>query len=113
MLTRLLNWLGREIVYVCKWGTYSHRYNSLDAAMGRPVHPEMSVAPPWVKMRIRKKRQCGGVMTAALGSIHDKVLLECRHCGATRMVDGGDYALGLYDSTRCDEPAPEQERPPQ
>lgn len=46
---RLFN---RKIVYVCDWGTYDTRYDSLDFQMGRPIHPDMKNAPPWAKMRI-------------------------------------------------------------
>lgn len=46
---RLFN---RKIVYVCDWGTYDTRYDSLDFQMGRPIHPDMKTAPPWAKMRI-------------------------------------------------------------
>lgn len=114
MINWLLNLIGREIVYQCDWGTFHDRYDSTDAMMGRPIHPDMSTAPPWAKMRIRKRqheRRCGGIMTADLGSIDDRVVLKCRDCGATANVDGNDYALGLHDSSRCREWI--KERPPQ
>jgi len=54
MIRRLLKLLGLRIVYVCDWGTYSHRYDGIDRHMGRPIHPSMSVAPPWAKLRIER-----------------------------------------------------------
>lgn len=53
---RVMKWLlrlfGLRIVYVCEWGVYKHQYDSLDAMMGRPIHKDMSVAPPWATARI-------------------------------------------------------------
>ena len=48
----LLRLFGLRIVYVCEWGVYKHQYDSLDAMMGRPIHKDMSVAPPWATARI-------------------------------------------------------------
>ena len=48
----VLNLLGYRVEYVSDWGVHSRRYNSLDASMGRPIHADMSVAPPWAKLRI-------------------------------------------------------------
>lgn len=33
---------------------WSARYDSIDRAMSRPIHPKMTVAPPWAK-RLRKR----------------------------------------------------------
>lgn len=52
MTRRLLALLGLRIVYVCEWGTYDHRYDGIDHTMSRPIHKDMSVAPPWAKLRI-------------------------------------------------------------
>ena len=52
MIRRLLALFGYRIEYVCEWGVYDYRYDGIDYAMGRPIHPQMSVAPPWAKRRI-------------------------------------------------------------
>ena len=49
---KLLGLAGLEIQYVCEWGVYTHRYDSIDRHMGRPIHKDMSVAPPWAKLKI-------------------------------------------------------------
>lgn len=36
--------------------TWTARYDSIDAMMGRPIHKGMSVAPPWAKKLRRKAR---------------------------------------------------------
>lgn len=54
-MRKLLNWLGFNIQYVHAWGTWSTRYNGQDAAMCRPIHPNMSVAPPSAKRIITRK----------------------------------------------------------
>lgn len=54
MMRRLLNLFGYRIVYVCAWGEYDHCYDGVDYAMSRPIHRDMSVAPPWAKRTIRK-----------------------------------------------------------
>jgi hypothetical protein len=51
MIRVLLSLLGLHIVYVCDWGTYKFRYDSIDVTMNRPIHPGMSVAPPWARMK--------------------------------------------------------------
>lgn len=56
MLRRLLSWLGYRVEYVCEWGRYDHRYDGTDFDMGRPIHQQMSVAPPWAKRRIVKDK---------------------------------------------------------
>lgn len=57
MLRRLLAFLGYRIEYVSEYGIHSHRYDGTDYAMGRPIHKDMSVAPPWAKRRIVKENQ--------------------------------------------------------
>jgi hypothetical protein len=57
MIRRLLRLLGYRIEYVSEWGVHSHRYDGADSWMGRPIHPDMSVAPPWAKRRIVKDSQ--------------------------------------------------------
>lgn len=54
MIRRILALLGYRIEYRCEWGTYAHRYDGADSHMGRPIHPEMSVAPPWATRHIVK-----------------------------------------------------------
>lgn len=54
MFRRLLRRLGYEIVYVHKLGVYEDRYDSADWNCQRPIHKDMSVAPPSAKMRIRR-----------------------------------------------------------
>ena len=55
MMRKILNMIGLDICYVCQWGVYSHRYDGIDAYAGRPIHGQMSVAPPWAKMRIFRR----------------------------------------------------------
>lgn len=52
----LLGKMGYTVSYVHKWGTYTHRYNGLDMQMHRPIHPNMSVAPPSARRRITRTR---------------------------------------------------------
>lgn len=51
MLERLMKLLGYRVEYVSEFGVHSRRYDSIDLAMTRPIHPNMSVAPPWAKRR--------------------------------------------------------------
>lgn len=55
MLNWILSWFGYKIVYQSEYGTHDSRYDSADYQMGRPIHRDMSVAPPWAKMRIVRK----------------------------------------------------------
>ncbi len=55
MMAWMLRLFGLKIVYVCDWGTYESRYGSIDRMMTRPIHEDMSTAPPWAKMRIVKR----------------------------------------------------------
>jgi hypothetical protein len=54
--SRPLRWVlrlfGRKIVYACEWGVYDFLYDTIDLAACRPVHPNMSVAPPWATAKI-------------------------------------------------------------
>lgn len=52
MIRWLLKFFGYKIVYVSEWGQHDYRYDSTDYAMGRPIHKDMSVAPPWAKRKI-------------------------------------------------------------
>lgn len=54
-MRRILSYLGYRIEYVSEYGVHAYRYDSVDAALVRPIHKDMSVAPPWAKMRIRRK----------------------------------------------------------
>jgi hypothetical protein len=46
--------MGYKISYECEWGSYKYRYDYLDFAQSRPVHKDMSVAPPWAKRVVRR-----------------------------------------------------------
>jgi hypothetical protein len=59
-MRRLLAMLGWRIVYACEWGEYDFRYDSIDVAMSRPIHPGMSVAPPWARMKIAARTRTEG-----------------------------------------------------
>jgi len=52
MLNYILHLFGYKFIYVCEWGVYSHRYDSVDRMSMRPIHPNMSVAPPWATPHI-------------------------------------------------------------
>lgn len=52
MVRKLLAFFGYKIQYVHEWGVWDHRYDAIDLAMSRPIHRQMSVAPPSAKMRI-------------------------------------------------------------
>lgn len=52
MIRRLLAVFGYRIEYVCEWDVYEFRYDGLDRHAGRPIHPEMGVAPPWAHRRL-------------------------------------------------------------
>jgi len=54
MIRKILKLFGYEIKYICEWGIYSHRYDGIDHTMCRPIHKDMSVAPPWAKRIIVK-----------------------------------------------------------
>lgn len=50
----LLRKLGYRVEYVSEFGVHASRYDGTDYAMGRPIHPQMSVAPPWAKRRLTR-----------------------------------------------------------
>lgn len=54
MITKILKLFGYKTMYVCGWGVYSYKYDAVDYWMTRPIHKNMSVAPPWAKMIIVK-----------------------------------------------------------
>lgn len=54
LLRKVMSLLDFDIVYVHEWGEWSHRYNSVDYATARPIHRDMSVAPPSAVMHIRR-----------------------------------------------------------
>ena len=54
MLRKIFKLFGYKIEYECDWGIYSYRYDGVDFTAGRPIHKDMSVAPPWAKRRIVK-----------------------------------------------------------
>ncbi len=45
---------GYRIVYISEYGTHDSRYDSIDYTMGRPIHKDMGVAPPWAKRKFIK-----------------------------------------------------------
>lgn len=55
MIRKILTLFGLRIEYVSEFGIHTHRYDSLDFHAGRPIHKDMSVAPPWAKLRIAKE----------------------------------------------------------
>jgi hypothetical protein len=52
MFRWLVGLFGYRIIYVSEFGTHDSRYDSVDYMMGRPIHKDMSVAPPWAKMKL-------------------------------------------------------------
>lgn len=56
MIRRLLALFGYRIEYRSEFGIHESRYSSVDAAMQRPIHSSMSVAPPWAKRHFVKSR---------------------------------------------------------
>lgn len=57
MIKWLLDFLGLERVYISEWGEKKYRYDYLDHVQTRPIHKDMSVAPPWAKAVIRKTHE--------------------------------------------------------
>lgn len=56
MIRKILARLGYGIRYLDKYGLHDYRYDSLDFAMQRPIHDNMSVALPSAKRIIYKLR---------------------------------------------------------
>ena len=54
MIRRILRLFGYAIEYVDGGKVWDWRYDPLDRMMGRPIHDQMSVAPPWAKRRLRR-----------------------------------------------------------
>lgn len=54
MIRSILQIFGFQITYVCEWGEYEYRYSGVDQMATRPIHRDMSVAPPWAKPRVRR-----------------------------------------------------------
>jgi hypothetical protein len=59
VIRKILALFGLRVVYVSDWGSHSHRYDSIDRHMGRPIHKQMSVAPPWARLRIERAKAIG------------------------------------------------------
>lgn len=57
MVDWLLRKLGFTVEYVSEFGVHSARYDSTDYNSGRPIHPNMSAAPPWAVRRITRNRK--------------------------------------------------------
>jgi hypothetical protein len=55
LIRAVLAYFGYRVKYVSEWGVHTYRYDGIDRAMGRPIHKDMSVAPPWAKRRILKE----------------------------------------------------------
>lgn len=49
MLRFLLRQIGFRIEYRSNFGSHTHRYGALDYMTMRPIHRQMSVAPPWAQ----------------------------------------------------------------
>ena len=59
MIRKILSLFNMEIVYTYTWpdgvtGVYSRKYDDADRYFTRPIHRDMSVAPPDAKMKIVK-----------------------------------------------------------
>ncbi len=52
MIRSILAFFGYKVQYVCSWGTYEYCYDGMDFNMGRPIHRDMGVAPPWAVRQI-------------------------------------------------------------
>lgn len=48
----MLRKFGKKIVYQCEWGNFDYIYSVDDLAMCRPIHENMTVAPPWANAKI-------------------------------------------------------------
>ena len=51
-----LNLFNFKIVYICDWGIYNTRYDTVDYQMSRPIHKNMGTAPPWAKLKIIRNK---------------------------------------------------------
>lgn len=52
MIRFVLRQFGFTICYKSNFGTHTYRYGILDRMMMRPIHRDMSVAPPWATRHI-------------------------------------------------------------
>jgi hypothetical protein len=56
---RLIRWFidkaGYKFLYKDGKRFWTHRYDDIDAMMRRPIHENMSVAPPWAERVFLKK----------------------------------------------------------
>lgn len=95
MLRKLLAKFGCRIEYVSEYGVHEFRYDSIDAQCGRPIHPSMSVAPPWAKRRIvraapsagnggAEERKPIGYMNERAVSILAQGSVMCTHVSPTK-----------------------------
>ena len=54
LFRNILGKFGYKIQYTYDSKIWDYKYDDIDYAMGRPIHYNMSVAPPWAK-RIFKR----------------------------------------------------------
>ena len=54
MIDRILRAFRFSVEYVSEFGGHASRSDATDYAMGRPIHLNMSVAPPWAKRQITR-----------------------------------------------------------
>lgn len=54
MIARILKFFGYKVIYLANNREYTRRYDSIDLMMCRPIHYEMTVAPPNAKIKIVK-----------------------------------------------------------
>lgn len=103
MISWVLSQFGRKIVYACEWGEYETRYNGLDYMMTRPIHEDMSVAPPWAKRKIVKggyKVQNVGQTRREEDSAKNTALVTdaCHFMGTTRYLNLRPSPKGARES---------------
>lgn len=77
ILNAVLRWFCYRVAYVCEWGVYDRRYDSLDYMMVRPIHKCMGCAPPWAK---RKILPLSLHKRPYLHEVHEKDC-NCSYCG--------------------------------
>lgn len=54
MINTILKIFNYKVVYICSWGIYESRYSTIDYWAQRPIHPDVSVAPPWAAFKLIK-----------------------------------------------------------
>ena len=58
MINFILSLFGyKRIYYLPNGNKYNSRYDSIDLMMNRPIHKDMSVAPPWAKTKIIRNNE--------------------------------------------------------